>query len=172
MTALTWLEASKLKEGDRVVFVTPLDIFAAAVIVPEGMLATVTHQELNELGSVLYVTPDDCGRVWRQEHLAHQNRVSASFFDTLFDPLKIILAQIGLDRRSFYHTARSGCPEDVHLALYILEGQNFALGRFVCLHFPLFVYAHYSEKFISEGSTFDDGHRVIADNYLPVHRAG
>lgn len=56
---LTWLEASKLNVGDRVVFVTSHDIFAEDVIVPEGMTATVTEQGLNDLATALYVTPDD-----------------------------------------------------------------------------------------------------------------
>ena len=37
----------------------PHDIFPCDVIVPAGMLATVARQELNEISSALYVTPDD-----------------------------------------------------------------------------------------------------------------
>jgi hypothetical protein len=55
-----------------------------------------------------------------QPHFSHQNEA------TLFDPLEIVLAKIGLGRQVFYHTARSGCPERMRLALDILEGQNFA----------------------------------------------
>jgi hypothetical protein len=38
---------------------SPHDIFPCDVIVPAGMLATVARQELNEISSALYVTPDD-----------------------------------------------------------------------------------------------------------------
>jgi hypothetical protein len=55
-----------------------------------------------------------------QPHFSHQNEA------TLFDPLEIVLAKIGLGRRVFYHTARSGGPESMRLALDILEGQNLA----------------------------------------------
>jgi hypothetical protein len=60
MTAqLTWLEASRLNVGDRVVFVDAHDIFPEA-LVPAGTRATVTEQGLNEI-STLAVKPDDLG---------------------------------------------------------------------------------------------------------------
>jgi hypothetical protein len=55
-----------------------------------------------------------------QPHFSHQNEA------TLFDPLEIVFAKIGLGRRVFYHTARSGGPESMRLALDVLEGENFA----------------------------------------------
>jgi hypothetical protein len=59
MTAqLTWLEASRLNVGDRVVFVAAHDIFPDA-LVPAGTRATVTEQGLNEISSALGVKPDD-----------------------------------------------------------------------------------------------------------------
>jgi hypothetical protein len=59
MTAqLSWLEASRLNVGDRVVFVDPHDIFPEA-LVPAGTRATVTEQGLNEIWSALAVKPDD-----------------------------------------------------------------------------------------------------------------
>jgi hypothetical protein len=61
MTAqLSWLQASRLNVGDRVVFVDPHDIFPEA-LVPAGTRATVTEQGLNEIWSALAVKPDDTG---------------------------------------------------------------------------------------------------------------
>jgi hypothetical protein len=59
-TQLSWLQASRLNVGDRVVFVAAHDIFPEA-LVPAGTRATVTEQSLNEIGSVLAVKPDDTG---------------------------------------------------------------------------------------------------------------
>jgi hypothetical protein len=53
-----------------------------------------------------------------QPHFSHQNEA------TLFDPLEIVLAKIGLGRWVFYHTARSGGPERMGLPLDVLEGQT------------------------------------------------
>jgi hypothetical protein len=56
MTAqLTWLEASRLSVGDRVVFVAAHDIFPEA-LVAQGTVATVT--EIETAGAV-WVKPDD-----------------------------------------------------------------------------------------------------------------
>ena len=57
-TQLSWLEASRLNVGDRVVFVDAHDIFPEA-LVPAGTRATVTEQGLNEISSALAVMPDD-----------------------------------------------------------------------------------------------------------------
>jgi hypothetical protein len=58
MTAqLTWLEASRLNVGDRVVFVEAHDIFPEALVAP-GTKATVT--EIETAGAV-WVKPDDLG---------------------------------------------------------------------------------------------------------------
>ncbi len=57
-TPLTWRELSCTKAGDRLVFVTPHDIFPEC-IVPEGARATVKMNELNELGALMTVLPDD-----------------------------------------------------------------------------------------------------------------
>jgi hypothetical protein len=56
MTAqLSWLQASRLNVGDRVVFVDAHDIFPEA-LVPAGTRATVT--EIETAGAV-WVKPDD-----------------------------------------------------------------------------------------------------------------
>ena len=56
MTAqLSWLEASRLSVGDRVVFVAAHDIFPEA-LVPAGTRATVTEIET---AGALWVKPDD-----------------------------------------------------------------------------------------------------------------
>jgi hypothetical protein len=55
MMQLTWLQASELKSGERVVFAEAHDIFPEA-LVPQGTKATVTE---NELDGALWVKPDD-----------------------------------------------------------------------------------------------------------------
>ena len=58
MTAqLTWLEASRLNVGDRVVFAEAHDIFPEALVAP-GTKATVTEIET---AGALWVKPDDLG---------------------------------------------------------------------------------------------------------------
>jgi hypothetical protein len=59
-TQLSWLQAARLRNGDRVVFVDPHDIFPEA-FVPAGTRATVTEQGLNGIDSTLAVKPDDTG---------------------------------------------------------------------------------------------------------------
>lgn len=59
MKQLTWFECSAmLKDGDRVRFVTEWDMFPHCQI-PEGTVATVVENDLNELNSLLWVLPDD-----------------------------------------------------------------------------------------------------------------
>ena len=59
MTAqLTWLEASRLNVGDRVVFVDAHDIFPECVV-PAGTTGTVTENGLNESLGTVIVAPDD-----------------------------------------------------------------------------------------------------------------
>jgi hypothetical protein len=58
VTQLTWLQASRLKSGERVVFAETHDIFPEA-LVPQGTKATVTENELNETSCALWVKPDD-----------------------------------------------------------------------------------------------------------------
>jgi hypothetical protein len=60
MTQLTWLQASQLKSGERVVFAKPHDIFPEA-LVPQGTKGTVTENELNGTSCALWVKPDDIG---------------------------------------------------------------------------------------------------------------
>ena len=55
---MTWLELSKLKVGDRVVFTAPHDIFPE-LVVPEDTTAIIVEQGLNELGAALFLRPDD-----------------------------------------------------------------------------------------------------------------
>jgi hypothetical protein len=55
---MTWFEASAtLKEGDRVCFVLPWDIYPETTL-REGELATVIENSLNEMQPVLIVLPD------------------------------------------------------------------------------------------------------------------
>jgi len=58
MTALSWFDLSKVEAGTRVRFVEGWDIFPDC-FVPEGTLATVIENNLNEITSAIEVLPDD-----------------------------------------------------------------------------------------------------------------
>jgi hypothetical protein len=58
MKRLTWLELASVEEGARVVFAEPWDIFPFAVV-PQGTLATVKENSLNEMIPGMWVLPDD-----------------------------------------------------------------------------------------------------------------
>jgi hypothetical protein len=56
---LTWREASaQLKQGDRVVFIEPFDIFPV-VRIKAGTAGIVEENNLNEAHCVLSIRPDD-----------------------------------------------------------------------------------------------------------------
>lgn len=57
MTALSWFDLSKVKDGTRVRFAQDWDIFPECVV-PAGTLATVVNNSLNEITSEMHVLAD------------------------------------------------------------------------------------------------------------------